>query len=125
MHDTHVVRALHLACSRVQRDEPIYTRHSRYFGEDLRWLGSLVGFTHKRFTPYSLRRGGATWHAHKFGSLQHTCLLGRWQSEKTAKIYINGAAAEWASWKINRDNRRLLRRATKVFRDKFAGKNFV
>ena len=41
------------------------------------------------FRPYSLRRGGATWWFSKHHSLDKILLQGRWQTPKTARIYIN------------------------------------
>ena len=38
--------------------------------------------------PYSLRRGGATAHFLQFGSLDKTAVRGRWQSTRTARLYI-------------------------------------
>ena len=120
LEDAKVVQALKDACKDVQPQEPIYTRPSRFLGEDLRWLASLVGFKHKRFTPYSLRRGGATWHFHKFGSLNKTCMAGRWKHERTAKIYIDGAAAEWMNWQFTRDGDKMLKRGGEMFSRNFS-----
>ena len=50
-------------------------------------LGSL------QFQPYSLRRGGATFWFNKSHSLDQVCVLGRWQSMSTARIYLNEAVA--------------------------------
>ena len=52
---------------------------------------------------------------HTFGSLSLTTLLGRWKHEATAKIYIDGAAAEWARWQVGPEARDLLHRAAKIF----------
>ena len=41
------------------------------------------------FRPYSLRRGGATWHFQKTRSMESALLLGRWESAKVARIYIS------------------------------------
>ena len=72
VHDPTIVRALWEACKRLQPDDKIYTRPARFLGDDLKWLASLVGFNHQRLLPYSLRRGGATWHMHKYGSISLT-----------------------------------------------------
>jgi len=121
LEDAVAVRALHSACEDLQPEDVIYARHARFFGEDLRWLAKLVGFSHKRFTPYSLRRGGATWHMHKYGSLARTALAGRWKHESTAKIYIDGAAAEWASWQLSDQGRATVRRAARLYKKNFGG----
>jgi hypothetical protein len=120
VHDPLIVQALRLLCMERKDDELLYSRPARFLGEDLKWLCKLVGFSHSRLTPYSLRRGGATWHMHAFGSLSTTALLGRWRHEKTAKIYIDGAAAEWASWQFSVEGKAMLARGTKVFKKKFA-----
>ena len=120
LEDELVVRALRQVCDSLNDGENIYSRPARCLGEDLRWLASLVGFEHKRFTPYSLRRGGATWHFHKFGSLNKTCLVGRWKHERTAKIYIDGAAAEWTSWQFPLTGKSLMKRCRKAWKQKFS-----
>ena len=120
LEDAVGVRALRVACRGLQPNDAIYTRHARFFGEDLRWLAKLVGFSHERLTPYSLRRGGATWHVHKYGSLARTALAGRWKHDATAKIYIDGAAAEWASWQLSKDGWSKVKRAAKLFKRNFS-----
>ena len=120
LRDPCVVRALACACEGVHPCDPIYTKANRFFGDDLRWLGTLVGFSHQRFTPYSLRRGGATWHFHKFGSLALTSMEGRWKHERTAKIYIDGAAAEWASWTLTAEGLKMVKRCGKAFKRRFS-----
>ena len=42
---------------------------------------------------YSLRRGGATWSFLQHHSMELTLLKGRWQSAKTARIYLQDAIA--------------------------------
>ena len=41
------------------------------------------------FKPYSVRRGAATEYFRMSGSLSRTAVRGRWQNEKTCRIYIN------------------------------------
>ena len=120
VYDQCLVNGLRRLCSQTSAGKPLYSRPAKFLGEDLRWLGSLVGFSHNRFTPYSLRRGGATWHMHTYGSLSTTALLGRWKQERTAKIYIDGAAAEWASWQFDEKAQALLKSSSKIFRKTLA-----
>ena len=120
LEDRYAVNALKAACRGLRPDETIYARAPRFLNEELRWLASLIGFEHKRFTPYSFRRGGATWHFHKYGSLHLTCIAGRWKHERTAKIYINGAAAEWMSWQVPSEGKQMLRRCSKAFKQRYA-----
>ena len=49
---------------------------------------------HPRPTPHGIRRGGASWHFNLKGSFDSTIEHGRWASVKSARIYINEAAAE-------------------------------
>ena len=43
--------------------------------------------------PYSLRRGGATWWFCQHGNLDRVMILGRWQAQKTARMYLNESRA--------------------------------
>ena len=45
------------------------------------------------YKPYSLRRGGATEHFQVQGGLARTCVRGRWNDQRTARIYITEALA--------------------------------
>ena len=47
--------------------------------------------------PYSLRRGGETAHFLQFGSLDKTVVRGRWQSTRTARLYVDEGIAALAS----------------------------
>ena len=42
--------------------------------------------------PYSLRRGGATFDFKAHGNLDRTVVRGRWESQKIARIYIQGGS---------------------------------
>eukprot|EP00438_Fugacium_kawagutii_P025256 Skav212858 [mRNA] locus=scaffold786:248358:249889:+ [translate_table: standard] len=45
------------------------------------------------YRPYSLRRGGATFYFQKHGQLDRLLIQGRWQSSRTARIYLNDGLA--------------------------------
>lgn len=60
-------------------------RWRNLFNEALKSL-KLESFA---FRPYSLRRGGATWWFARHHSLDKILLQGRWQAQKTARIYLN------------------------------------
>ena len=119
LRDPLLVRALFALVKNLRPGDTLYERHGARLGDDLHWLGKLVGFSHKRFTPYSLRRGGATWHFHAFGSLAKTASIGRWKHESTAKIYIDGAAAEWAAWQFAPEAQAVLERSKAAFKKAF------
>ena len=48
-----------------------------------------LGLAAEGFRPYSLRRGGATFDFRSHGQLSRTVVRGRWNSARTARIYIN------------------------------------
>ena len=59
-----------------------------------------LSFHHGDFRPYSLRRGGATHAFGQHGSFDKLLIAGRWQSQKTARIYVNSGLAVLAELKI-------------------------
>ena len=59
-----------------------------------------LGFADFDFRPYSLRRGGATFLFQRQGSFDKLLLHGRWQSSKTARLYINEGVAVLAELKL-------------------------
>jgi hypothetical protein len=52
---------------------------------------------------YSLRRGGATWDFLNRGSMERTLLRGRWQSNASARIYLQDAAAAVSLLKLTKE----------------------
>ena len=112
--DRLVVTALRKAVQGVPPQKPIYRNSPGKFGEELRWLAELLGISAARFTPYGIRRGGATWFYMQTGSLDRTTLRGRWNDPRTARIYIDGAAAEWAKWQVETAHNSLIQRAANL-----------
>ena len=51
-------------------------------------------------TPHSMRRVGATDHFRLHGNLHATTVMGRWQSVKTCRLYIDQAVADRADMRI-------------------------
>jgi hypothetical protein len=64
-----------------------------------------------RFTPYSLRRGGATYHFAVTGSLGSLTQRGRWSSSRTARIYLAEAQVEAEQQMLRPHERSELSRA--------------
>ena len=71
----------------LQRSPPQFRTLFRRLTEEL-------GVTESGFTPYSLRRGGATFAFQKTGKLDPVTLQGRWRDASTARIYINSGLLE-------------------------------
>ena len=55
--------------------------------------GQAIGLP-STIKPYSLRRGGATWHFRMHGSISLTMEIGRWKNQQTARTYVNTALME-------------------------------
>ena len=60
------------------------------------------------FRPYSLHRGGATWWFAKHHSLDQILVQGRWQTPKTARIYLNEGLAVLAELQLPTSHPSLL-----------------
>ena len=83
----HVVRSLGPADSFVGMSAKDFAGFPRKYG-------NFLGIHDERLTLYSLRRGGASWHFTSYQNLDATRMLGCWQRERTARLYIDGAVAE-------------------------------
>lgn len=59
-----------------------------------------LGLQEYQYRPYSLRRGGATFYFQKHGQLDRLLVQGRWQSSRTARLYINGGLATLAELEL-------------------------
>ncbi len=63
----------------------------------LRITSASCGPRPKEYTPYSLRRGGATCQFQLAGSFAKVAERGRWSSERAVGIYVNKALADMAT----------------------------
>ena len=72
-----------------------------------------LDLTELQYRPYSLRRGGATFYFNKHGQLDRLLVQGRWQSSKTARLYLNSGLA------ILAENQLQLVAHAKVFHQQF------
>eukprot|EP00438_Fugacium_kawagutii_P018433 Skav226165 [mRNA] locus=scaffold2279:87554:93841:+ [translate_table: standard] len=52
-----------------------------------------LSLTEYEYRPYSLRRGGATFFFKRHGQLDRLLIQGRWQSSRTARLYLNDGLA--------------------------------
>eukprot|EP00438_Fugacium_kawagutii_P029680 Skav211484 [mRNA] locus=scaffold2188:226124:230616:- [translate_table: standard] len=57
------------------------------------------------YRPYSLRRGGATFYFQRHGQLDRLLVQGRWQSSRTARIYIDDGLAVLAASQVKLSSR--------------------
>lgn len=65
-----------------------------YYRSILRATCTALGIGSFHFTPHSLRHGGATHaHMHMGQTIEHVLHRGRWQSNSSARIYLQSGAA--------------------------------
>lgn len=76
--------------------------------------GTFLGIHGGRLSLYSLRRGGASWHFTTYQNLEATRMLGRWQWERTARLYIDGAFAELVNAQLSQRGARRASAARNV-----------
>ena len=62
---------------------------SAMFRNTWRQLLSCLDFDPEDYSPYGVRRGGATWYFLETNSLDATVARGRWAVTKTARAYID------------------------------------
>jgi integrase len=67
-----------------------------------------------RFTPYSLRRGGALYHFSMTGSFSSLTQRGRWSSERTARTYLSETRQELERQKLSAAEETQLLRASRL-----------
>ena len=61
-----------------------------------------------RFRPYSLRRGGATFHFNHHSSFDRLLVQGRWAAARTARVYLNDGLAQLADMSLSVSNSSLI-----------------
>lgn len=98
--DPQIILLLRCALVELQPNESLCGCSARHLSQVLKSLGSFVGVNNERLTLYSLRRGGASWHFTTYQHLDATQALGRWEQQRTVRLYINAAVAELAASEI-------------------------
>ena len=95
--DPVLIQYLHVLLPRILPGERLWPKDSQSFRAQFRELCADARLPALPWRPYSIRRGGATAHFLQFGSLDKTAVRGRWQSARTARVYINEGIAALAS----------------------------
>lgn len=75
---------------------PIWKGTSYSFRKSFDRILRRLGFPQGSYYPYSLRRGGATYHFQTFSNLDLTVQRGRWSCARTARVYIDSGTAQLA-----------------------------
>ena len=94
--DPVLIQFLHVLLPRILPGEHLWPKDSQSFRTHFRKLCTDARLPPLPWRPYSLRRGGATAHFLQFGSLDKTAVRGRWQSTRTARLYVDEGVAALA-----------------------------
>ena len=92
--DSLLVPALYRHLAGKPRGHKLLQRSPIQFRALFRSLLNELQLNDLGLTPYSLRRGGATYAFQKLGRLDVVALQGRWRDTRTARIYINTGLLE-------------------------------
>ena len=106
--DWLLASVLRKALAMTPEKSKLYGGSAYQFRKDLVSLQKACGFESAPYTPYGLRRGGATWWWLKTQSLDAVVVRGRWQSAKTARIYLDDARAELARFRFTPEQLQLV-----------------
>jgi len=74
---------------------------------------------HLLYKPCSVRRGAATEFFRATGSISRTAIRGRWQNEKTCRIYVNESMAEMGDMRHSARCRDLIEHFARVAEEFF------
>ena len=113
--DANVVRLLAAATQQKQPGDLVCSLGSRKLQVLFRGYISQVGLGHVGYKLYSLRRGGATHWFRVTNSMEATCERGRWQSSRTARIYVNDGLLELLDLNLNPKQQRAVARGLKLW----------
>ena len=86
--DEVAIVLLHWLVARRNGQGTFFTASPAAFRTMFRRLAEAVGLDSAAFTPYSIRRGGATHDYMSHGNLDRSLVRGRWQTGRTARLYI-------------------------------------
>ena len=115
IHDKVAKLCLHELCRGLGPDDPLCDVHPAKFRALWKQMMIHLKMENQGYTPYSLRRGGAT-SAYRLGAhLDELLLKGRWKHQSTARIYLDQALQELGSLQIPAASRPLLSQGTRVF----------
>ncbi len=95
--DKRLLPILMVYLSRLKQGDKLLQRTQAEFRNKFAQGLRALHIEEWEFKPYSLRRGGATAHFLENGTLSSTTVRGRWGNARTARVYINEAAAVMAS----------------------------
>lgn len=86
--DSYATTLLNKVSSQKSRDK-LWPGTTRLFRRQLAMYLDFLGLSSVGFTPYSIRRGGASFAFSQGYTFDTLLVMGRWQSIKTARIYLD------------------------------------
>jgi integrase len=89
------------ACLGKGLDSPILPCSPSHFRNLFKKGLEVLGLADQGFTPYSIRRGGATHDFAAHGSVARTMLRGRWSDVRTARIYLTDGLATTTALRLS------------------------
>ena len=87
-------RLLREACAGLEADDLVLSVNPSFGRKRFEQLLQAFNLQRRGFTLYSLRRGGAAAHFHRFQSMEFTLQQGRWSSARTARLYLSQTVAD-------------------------------
>ena len=106
---------LRVACENRLPNEQVVGRSGYLFRKLFRLGLETLQLSAAGYKPHSMRRGGATHHFHRSGSLDRTAVRGRWRHVETARIYIDEAARSLAEFALPPAAPRLVDQHFQIF----------
>ena len=103
------VKYLRRACKDRNPSDPVVGMSAQQFRKVFEQIKVLFKVEH-RLTPYSLRRGGASWYFLATNSMERTMLRGRWGSLGAAKVYVSESLSAAASLRLTQSQLKLISR---------------
>ena len=101
------VRALKRACKNRDPDDKLIGMTPDKFRKVFDAMRSYFEVK-GRLTPYSIRRGGASWYFLSSNSMERTMLRGRWSSLNAAKYYVSESLAASVALKLTKRQIQLI-----------------
>ena len=110
-----VGRLLKQLCQGKQKGDLLLTGTPYTFRQAFSRALRVLRLDGDRYTPYSLRRGGATHDFRHHGRIERSLIRGRWSSTRSARLYIQEGVATLAEQELDGIDHDLLLAAGRRF----------
>eukprot|EP00438_Fugacium_kawagutii_P002080 Skav207473 [mRNA] locus=scaffold1054:29778:30473:- [translate_table: standard] len=93
------------------RDQPFWPQSLHSFRATFRAFCEYFDLQQFEFTPYSVRRGGASFAFAEGAPFDELLVRGRWQSNRTARLYLDSGRAALIQTRLTPRQRQLISRS--------------